>query len=125
MLECVIWDEAGSVAYIQVSCFSLRQREDARERVSMAKSADADAAVPVEVEMNQRVGALSAIDDPLVPTEGTASLELADATGCCHCTDGGGRAPAKGQGWVQCLVAGRVPNKVNIELAHLGRHHET
>ena len=90
MLECVIRDEAGSVAYIQVSCFSLRQREDARERASMAKSADADAAVYVEVETNQRVGALSAIDDALVPTEGTASLELADATGCCHRTDGGG-----------------------------------
>ena len=62
---------------------------------------------------------------PIVPTEGTASLELADATGCCHRTDGGGWVPAKGQGWVQGLVAGRGLDKVNVELAHLGRRRET
>ena len=55
MPECVILVETGSVAYVQVSYFSPRQRQEARERASMAKSADADAAVPAEVDMNQGV----------------------------------------------------------------------
>ena len=89
MPECVILGEAGSVAYIQVSYFSPPPKNKRREK-GKAWLIVLTVAVPVDVEMNQRVGALSAIDDALVPTEGTASLEFADATGCCHRTDGGG-----------------------------------
>jgi hypothetical protein len=86
----------------------------------MAKSADADAAGPAEVEMYRRVEALSTIDDALVSTEGTAGLVLAEATGSCHPKDHGVRVPARGQSWVgACLIAGRGPDKVNMELAHL------
>ena len=85
----------------------------------MAKSADANAAKPAEIEMFRRVEALSTIDDALVSTEGTAGLVLAEATGSCHPKDRI-RVPARGQSWVRvCLVAGRGPDKVNMELAHL------
>ena len=86
----------------------------------MAKSADANAAGPAEIDMFRRVEALSTIDDALVSTEGTAGLVLAEATGSCHPKDRSIRVPARGQSWVRvCPVAGRGPDKVNMELAHL------
>ena len=81
----------------------------------MAKNADANAAGPADIEMNQRVGALSTIDNALIPTEGTASLELPGATESCHRKDRGVRAPRRGQGRVwACLVSARELIKVSI-----------
>jgi hypothetical protein len=53
----------------------------------MAKSADAVAAGPTDIEMNLLGGALATIDDDLVPTKSKTSHEFANATESCHRKD--------------------------------------
>jgi len=66
---------------------------------------------------------LSTIDGALVPIEGTAGLELPDATESFHRHYRGVRAPRRGQGSVRASLF--EPDQVSIELAHFARCRET